>query len=46
LKGYYETGAVREEDNFKYKVEGVGKNKVPGVLDIQQVDWSVSCTDN
>ena len=27
-------------------VEGVGKNNVPGALDIKQVDWSVSCTDN
>ena len=35
LKGYYETGAIRPEDNKKYMVEGVGKNNVPGALDIK-----------
>ena len=46
LKGYQEHGAIQPEDNKKFLVEGVGKNNVPGALDIQQVDWAVSCSDN
>jgi len=34
LKGYQETGAIKPEDSKKFLVEGVGKNNVPGCLDV------------
>lgn len=46
LKGYHDTGAIIPEDQYKYKTEGVGKESVPGALDISVVDSSVKCTDN
>lgn len=34
LKGYVDTGAIRPEDSKKYFLEGVGKNNIPGALDV------------
>jgi len=39
LKGFQETGEVREADYKKYFVEGVGKESVPGAYDGDQVDF-------
>jgi len=46
LAGYKETGAIVEGDSKKYFTEGVGKNNIPGALDVQWVDSTVRYTDN
>lgn len=46
LKGFQETGVINPADNKKFLVEGVGKNNIPGALDVSVVDYAVSATDN
>jgi len=46
LKGYQETGTIRQEDNKTFQIEGFGKAYIPRTLNIDVVDWSVSYNDN
>ena len=45
LKSYHETGIVDQNEIYPYRIEGMGKNLVPGALDFSMVDKFVKVTD-
>ncbi len=45
LKGYHETGKVDQNEIYPYRIEGMGKNLVPGALDFDMVDKFIKVTD-
>lgn len=45
LKKYHETGEVDPNEIYPYRIEGMGKNLVPGALDFSVVDKFVKVTD-
>ena len=45
LKGYHETGKIDQNDIYPYRIEGMGKNLVPGALDFEMVDSFIKVTD-
>lgn len=45
LKAYHETGNIDPESIFPYRIEGVGKNLIPGATDFGVIDRFVKATD-
>ncbi|GGE96399.1 cystathionine beta-synthase [Chishuiella changwenlii] len=45
LKTYHETGEVDKDEIYPYRIEGMGKNLVPGALHFDMIDKFVKVTD-
>ncbi len=45
LKGYFDTGKIHTEDIHPYRIEGIGKNLIPGALLFDEIDEFVRVTD-
>jgi cystathionine beta-synthase len=45
LKKYHETGVYDENEIYSYRIEGTGKNIIPGNLDFELIDRFVKVTD-
>ena len=45
LKKYHETGKIDPNEIYPYRIEGMGKNLVPGALDFSVIDKFVKVTD-
>ena len=45
LKTYHETGKIDQNEIYPYRIEGMGKNLVPGALDFTTVDRFIKVTD-
>lgn len=45
LKKYHETGEVDKNEIYPYRIEGLGKNLVPGATDFDIIDEFVKVTD-
>ncbi|MBK8923363.1 MAG: cysteine synthase family protein [Saprospirales bacterium] len=45
LKKYHETGVYDENEIYSYRIEGTGKNIIPGNVDFEIIDRFVKVTD-
>ncbi len=45
LKKYHETGVYDENEIYSYRIEGTGKNIIPGNIDFELIDRFVKVTD-
>jgi len=45
LKKYHETGVYDESEIYSYRIEGTGKNIIPGNIDFDLIDRFVKVTD-
>ncbi len=45
LKKYHETGVYDESEIYSYRIEGTGKNIIPGNVDFELIDRFVKVTD-
>lgn len=45
LKKYHETGVYDENEIYSYRIEGTGKNIIPGNIDFDLIDRFVKVTD-
>lgn len=45
LKKYHETGIYDENEIYSYRIEGTGKNIIPGNVDFELIDRFVKVTD-
>lgn len=45
LKKYHETGELDTEEIYPYRIEGLGKNLIPGATDFETIDEFVKVTD-
>jgi cystathionine beta-synthase len=45
LKKYHETGIYDEKEIYSYRIEGTGKNILPGNVDFELIDRFVKVTD-
>lgn len=45
LKKYHETGEIDQEEIYPYRIEGLGKNLIPGALDFSIIDRFIKVTD-
>ncbi len=45
LKKYHETGILDHKEIFPYKIEGLGKNLIPGATDFSTIDYYEKVTD-
>ncbi|MCB0569190.1 MAG: cysteine synthase family protein [Phaeodactylibacter sp.] len=45
LKKYWETGLFDKDEIYPYKVEGLGKNIIPGNIDFDVIDEFIKVTD-
>ncbi|MFN0015658.1 MAG: PLP-dependent cysteine synthase family protein [Saprospiraceae bacterium] len=46
LKKYHETGVYDENEIYSYRIEGTGKNIIPGNIDFDLIDRFVKVTDH
>jgi len=45
LKKYHETGTLDEKEIYPYRIEGLGKNLIPGATDFKIIDEYIKVTD-
>jgi cystathionine beta-synthase len=45
LKKYHETGKLDEKEIYPYRIEGLGKNLIPGATDFRIIDEFIKVTD-
>ena len=45
LKKYHETGEFDDEEIYPYRIEGLGKNLIPGAIDFNSIDRFIKVTD-
>ena len=45
LKKYHETGELDTDEIYPYRIEGLGKNLIPGATDFDSIDAFVKVTD-
>ncbi|WP_396638084.1 PLP-dependent cysteine synthase family protein [Maribacter sp. R77961] len=45
LKKYHETGALDTNEIYPYRIEGLGKNLIPGATDFKIIDEFIKVTD-
>ncbi len=45
LKKYHETGKLDENEIYPYRIEGLGKNLIPGATDFNIIDEYIKVTD-
>ncbi|MFD0799450.1 PLP-dependent cysteine synthase family protein [Maribacter chungangensis] len=45
LKKYHETGKLDEKEIYPYRIEGLGKNLIPGATDFEIIDEYIKVTD-
>src|SRR6056297_213355 len=45
LKKYHETGKLDEKEIYPYRIEGLGKNLIPGATDFKIIDKYIKVTD-
>lgn len=45
LKKYHDTGEIDPNEIYPYRIEGLGKNLIPGALDFSVIDQFVKVTD-
>lgn len=45
LKKYHETGQLDRKEIYPYRIEGLGKNLIPGATDFSRIDQFVKVTD-
>ncbi|MGI9526016.1 MAG: PLP-dependent cysteine synthase family protein [Weeksellaceae bacterium] len=45
IKKYHETGEVDKNEIYPYRIEGLGKNLVPGATDFEIIDEFIKVTD-
>lgn len=46
LKKYHETGKLDEKEIYPYRIEGLGKNLIPGATDFKIIDEYIKVTDS
>ncbi|WP_027075557.1 PLP-dependent cysteine synthase family protein [Maribacter antarcticus] len=46
LKKYHETGKLDEKEIYPYRIEGLGKNLIPGATDFNIIDEYIKVTDS
>lgn len=45
LKKYHETGELDTDEIYPYRIEGLGKNLIPGATDFEAIDEFIKVTD-
>ena len=45
LKKYHETGKLDQNEIYPYRIEGLGKNLIPGATDFQAIDKFIKVSD-
>jgi len=45
LKKYHETGIFDTDEIYSYRIEGLGKNLIPGATDFEKIDYFMKVTD-
>lgn len=45
LKKYHETGIFDTDEIYSYRIEGLGKNLIPGATDFDKIDYFMKVTD-
>jgi cystathionine beta-synthase len=45
LKKYHETGEFDPNEIYSYRIEGLGKNLIPGATDFDKIDYFMKVTD-